>query len=47
MHWTKCLFSDIVTRVHLPSEEFAQIIEVKNKWCRVWSWCKDKIGCNN
>ncbi|XP_050302264.1 uncharacterized protein LOC126740332 [Anthonomus grandis grandis] len=34
---------DIVTRVHLPSEEFAQVVmlsPLKRFFSRLWSWCR-------
>ncbi|XP_030757095.1 uncharacterized protein LOC115882965 [Sitophilus oryzae] len=39
---------DIVTKVHLPSEEFAVIETIKSTekfWNRIWSWIRKKIFC--
>ncbi|KAH1001757.1 uncharacterized protein LOC109534700 [Dendroctonus ponderosae] len=38
---------DMVTRVFLPSEEFAQVVELgplRRLYWRIWSWCRSKTA---
>ncbi|KAF7287041.1 hypothetical protein GWI33_002424 [Rhynchophorus ferrugineus] len=39
---------DIITRVYMPSEEFAQIETINSEhiWYKFWRWLKGKIICN-